>query len=261
MHKRVKTQIIRPVLKGNNQVSQIRNPGSTSSLLERIMFLQRTAGNQVVEKMLRPGAYPGVINYRRKPVTLMRGGCPFLCDEKSPVKRDEQEDEQFRNNMEEKHLNRYHEGEEKEATDDKLYHDSQGKDKLYQGSGSTWCSTASGTPQISVTEHCAGNCVRQHENVHANDIRACCASYKNCIDTGGSNCASRWRAWVNSIRDWTECRAYRREVSCLTSFINSNCGSGGSTSSACCTTLRSELSTARTRRGNHCPGTTHACPF
>src|SRR5262249_28050581 len=44
----------------------------------------------------------------------------------------------------------------------------------YQGSGLTTCNKATGTMNKTVTEHCAGDCVDQHESVHVADRGECC---------------------------------------------------------------------------------------
>ena len=183
-----------------------------------------------------------------------------------------------------------------------------------QGEGEAWCDTATGTMQKRVTEHCAGDCVDQHETVHQNNNAECCANYNKCIDNGGvAACDTAWDNWFNDPGqlDWDECLAYTQEVTCLTAFIAANCdgrqsattgatigaiaggilggiagfvvggpvgaavgaaggaavGAGvghlvGRVSSACCTTLRGELTTATNRRDNHCAGAAQQpCPF
>jgi hypothetical protein len=52
----------------------------------------------------------------------------------------------------------------------------------YQGSGTTTCDQAAGTMGSTVTEHCAGDCVAQHEAVHRRDRGPCCARVKACLD-------------------------------------------------------------------------------
>lgn len=216
-------------------------PQWKKSPADQILFLQRTIGNRAVQRLLTA---------RRKPSNYGDGisRCPFSRDEKTPLTKTMQGD---KFNYQCGQVNRFPKDYEIDVSDD----------TLYQGSGSASCNTSTGTPTTSVTEHCAGTCVQEHEDVHVNDISACCAKYANCVSSGGANCATRWGTWVNSIRDWTECNAYTREEACLTSLISSGCGTGGTISAPCCTTLRSELATAATRKNNHCPGTSQACPW
>ncbi|NIM16381.1 MAG: hypothetical protein GTO45_30685 [Candidatus Aminicenantes bacterium] len=231
-------------------------PQLISPVAERILYLQRTIGNEAVQELIRSGAVQA---------ELERSMCPLLDEEECPLTRNSQEGGVFPEHIKENYFSRFPIGAELDVADDILYHVNGANmlpERLYQGSGSCWCDTATGTPATSVTEHCAGNCVQQHENVHAGDISACCAGYKRCIDSGGANCASRWSTWVNAIRDWTECNAYTREISCLSSLIGSGCGVGGAIPAACCTTLRSELATATRRQTSHCAASSHtACPF
>jgi hypothetical protein len=231
----------------NNNVNAVTRkqrsgiPQWKKSPAEQILFLQRTIGNRAVQRLLTA---------RRKPGNNGHGisRYPFSCDEKTPFTKTVHRD---KSNYPFGQVNRFPEAYKIEVSDD----------KLYQGSGVTTCNTSTGTPTTSVTEHCAGTCVQEHEDIHVNDISACCANYANCVSSGGANCATRWRTWVNSIRDWTECNAYTREETCLTSLISSGCGTEGTISASCCNTLRSELAIATTRKNNHCPGSTHACPF
>lgn len=99
----------------------------------------------------------------------------------------------------------------------------------YQGSGRAWCDTASGTMRTAITEHCAGNCVAQHEAIHVRDRGDCCSRVKTCLDNAGGDaarqtaCRTAFNTWYPQLSDWTECNAYGREVTCLTTFINNNC--------------------------------------
>lgn len=101
---------------------------------------------------------------------------------------------------------------------------------LYQGSGSTICNPNTGMPESTVTEHCAGDCVAQHEATHRRDIAECCKRRKKCRDNAGGDqgkidkCDDAWRTWLRSIVDWTECNAYTVEVTCLEKLIAKECG-------------------------------------
>lgn len=146
----------------------------------------------------------------------------------------------------------------------------QGADPMkdYQGSGSTSCDTASGRIIIAVTEHCAGDCVSQHENVHRRDRASCCRRVRRCIRRAGGNAARRtrclttFRTWWPRLSDWTEHRAYRREVQCLNRLIRRGCRRGGGIAAACCATLRGERAFARRQRGTHRRARRYVrCPF
>ncbi len=99
----------------------------------------------------------------------------------------------------------------------------------YQGSGETRCDTTTGTMTTTLTEHCAGDCVAQHEAVHRGDRGECCRRVKLCLDTAGGNaareaaCHATFNTWYPKLSKWTECNAYTTEVACLTAFINNNC--------------------------------------
>ncbi len=138
----------------------------------------------------------------------------------------------------------------------------------YQGSGRTWCDTATGEMKTTLTEHCAGDCVAQHEAVHREDRAECCRGVKRCLDRAGSDAARRrecldsFRKWYPKLSDWTECNAYSREVTCLTALISSGCDGGGGISAGCCRTLRSELAFATEQRDTRCATAKYEpCPF
>ena len=187
----------------------------------------------------------------------------------------------------------------------------------HQGSGTTVCDKATGRMVItSLTEHCAGDCVFQHEREHQLDDAPCCARVKACIDAapdaaGRAACRTAYDAWFASMVDHAECVAYTKEVTCLTRFIAGNCGgkheaadagalvggviggalggiggfitggfagaaagaaggaatgaaagfAAGSVTPACCTTLKSELTFAKSQKAAHCAAAvTHPCP-
>jgi hypothetical protein len=132
----------------------------------------------------------------------------------------------------------------------------------YQGHGSTTCDKSTGTMGTTLTEHCAGDCVAQHEAIHRRDRSTCCSRVKKCRDNAGEDatkkaaCDNAFDTWFPKLSDWTECNAYRREVTCLTSFIANNCGTprGEGVTAACCTTLKEELEFAKGERDTRCAG-------
>lgn len=99
----------------------------------------------------------------------------------------------------------------------------------HQGHGTTTCDQFMGRMDVAVTEHCAGNCVAQHEAVHVADRQECCARVSACQTAVAGDrakeaaCRAAYDAWHPQLSDWTECRAYTTEVGCLTSFIAANC--------------------------------------
>jgi hypothetical protein len=137
----------------------------------------------------------------------------------------------------------------------------------HQGSGRTWCDTASGTMRTTLTEHCAGDCVAQHEAVHRRDREDCCEGVKRCLDNasdaaGRQDCIDTFNAWFPKLSDWTECNAYSREVTCLTNLIRTSCGDGGSAGEECCDTLGDELAFATRQKTAHCAAAEfEPCPF
>ena len=137
----------------------------------------------------------------------------------------------------------------------------------HQGAGTTSCDMDAGTMSSTQTEHCAGDCVAQHEGVHRGDRATCCSRVGRCIANaadaaGQTRCRDAYTRWHPRLSDWTECRAYRHEVGCLNTFIGANCRRGRETiAAACCRTLERERRFARGETISRCPGTRAACPF
>jgi hypothetical protein len=140
----------------------------------------------------------------------------------------------------------------------------------YQGHGETTCNGATGSMSSTVTEHCAGDCVAQHEAVHRVDRGPCCTNLKKCLDNAGADatkktaCNDAFNTWFPKLSKWTECNAYGKEVTCLTSFIAANCGNplGPGLTADCCRTLRTELTFATGERDTRCAGKVNEpCPI
>jgi hypothetical protein len=103
----------------------------------------------------------------------------------------------------------------------------------HQGHGTTVCDRTAGVMQITqLTEHCGGNCVRQHEEVHRHDDAECCHRVQLCLNAAGGNAARRaacntaYDNWFTASANHAECPAYRQEVVCLTDLIARRCGAG-----------------------------------
>jgi len=99
----------------------------------------------------------------------------------------------------------------------------------HQGHGTTTCDPVTGSMNVAVTEHCAGDCVARHEAVHVGDRQACCTRASACITAAAGDpareaaCEATYDTWHPQLSDWTECRAYTTEVACLNSLIAANC--------------------------------------
>jgi hypothetical protein len=127
-----------------------------------------------------------------------------------------------------------------------------------EGFGDADCNPGLGKPEVHVSEFCASDCVRQHEQAHADDYAGCCSVYSACWHKASSDadrrrCTEQWYQFMDANRDRFECNAYRVEVQCLKDFIGKNCSkSGGPVGDACCQTLFGELDTATKRATEHC---------
>ena len=98
----------------------------------------------------------------------------------------------------------------------------------YRGNlGDAACDFHSGRMKASVQkEHCAGNCVAQHEAQHSQDLGQCCAGYAQCIATAGdtkNRCHDNWNEYFRRVEYWTECNAYSREYGCLRNLFLDQC--------------------------------------
>lgn len=138
-----------------------------------------------------------------------------------------------------------------------------------QGSGTTSCDPSTGNMVKNVTEHCAGNCVDLHENIHVNNNAACCTAYKKCLDSGTTGCNTAWTTWWNDAGqlNWDECLAYSAHETCLLNLRNKqlccdNPGGPVGTTAACCNSLKSHLNNVQTQKPGFCGGQAQKpCPF
>lgn len=99
-----------------------------------------------------------------------------------------------------------------------------------QGGGAANCDRTTGRMVIgALTEHCAGDCVYQHEHEHQLDDAECCSRVNACLDTAAGDpakaaaCNAAYDTFFAASADHAECRAYTKEVTCLTDFIADNC--------------------------------------
>jgi hypothetical protein len=148
------------------------------------------------------------------------------------------------------------------------------------GAASTTCYTNTGRMRTTnLVEHCAGDCVAQHEAVHHVDRGECCTRVKRCRDLAGGDtvkeaaCNEIFDAWYPRLSDWTECNAYRTEIACLKSLIDNRCDPSEGlketafdivfgVSSGCCDELKGELAVATQREKSSCAAAVEApCPF
>ena len=131
------------------------------------------------------------------------------------------------------------------------------------------CDTDKGVvvPRV-VEEHCAGDCVAQHEAQHAEDYEYCCTRYGRCLHRGESidarnACRAAWDQYMNRITDWTECNAYEREHRCLSKLLIDQCSTGSKeVGEGCCKSLQTEFEFVEKQIHRHCPDAVQwACPF
>lgn len=116
-------------------------------------------------------------------------------------------------------------------------------------------------------EHCAGDCVKQHEQTHVNDDSMCCERYGRCManaPVGGQNaCRDAWDSHTRMTSDWTECNAYYTERNCLLHITNKQCrGGDGGLDENCCAELQQQLAFVDQKSNQHCPKAVQMpCPF
>ena len=117
-------------------------------------------------------------------------------------------------------------------------------------------------------EHCAGDCVAQHEDRHVADMSLCCERYGRCSHsasdvTGRNKCRDAWNTWWTRIDAWTECNAYETEHACLRDLLERNCAPGSGTGDdPCCRELQKEFLGVEGRIAEYCPkAMPFPCPF
>lgn len=131
------------------------------------------------------------------------------------------------------------------------------------------CNYNTGAVEQSVDkEHCAGDCVKQHEKTHAADMSLCCQRASQCVNKapdveGRNRCRDKHVEYSKEISNWTECNAYNIEGQCLTALINQHCRtSGGPITNDCCASLEKHLLFVTSRVTQHCADALPwPCPF
>ena len=149
--------------------------------------------------------------------------------------------------------------------------DSGPDDRFLYQNGTTTCSFPSGTPSVTINNtDCSAGCTRRHENVHAADIRSCCANagtaYRAATtDADRTSVENRFYGWLGANRSWFECRAYAESVRCADEEMASrNCSSPTPANAACCATLSAYRADKESRRVSNCAAagsSLSACPF
>ena|ERR1700752_2189140 len=160
---------------------------------DAITYLQRTLGNQGVQRLLRP--------------------VPRFLDGKS--KKDEEKKSAPAKKSPEKPPGR-------EACDNKCgtgggpYGNTECEIDLQSG-----LLTGKVTKEIFDTNPCTRPCVEVHEDVHAKKITPICTATKKCLDIAGGDfkkqdpCLDKFIADMNALTFSTECAAYTAEEECL----------------------------------------------
>jgi hypothetical protein len=133
--------------------------------------------------------------------------------------------------------------------------------------GHARCDLGSGIYKARILrEHCAGDCVAQHEQAHVDDMSLCCARYARCYEKGKDvesrqACHHKWEEYDRHNEDWSECNAYQVEFDCLLGLLNNECAKG-TVSEECCQQLDKEHELVTQRIGEHCPKSLPwPCPF
>jgi len=138
----------------------------------------------------------------------------------------------------------------------------------YRGNlGNAACDFHSGQMKSLVQkEHCAGNCVAQHEAQHSQDLGQCCTGYARCIATAGdtkNRCHDNWNDYFRRVEYWTECNAYSREYGCLRNLFLDQCSfKSERVDKECCDTLQKEIAGVEGRIATYCADAfPWPCPF
>jgi hypothetical protein len=129
------------------------------------------------------------------------------------------------------------------------------------------CDFNSGQMKPSVQkEHCAGDCVAQHEAQHSQDLGSCCTGYGRCIANAGdtrNRCHDHWNDYFRRVEYWTECNAYSREYGCLTRlFLDQYSVKSERVDKDCCDKLQKEIVGVEGRIATYCADALPLpCPF
>jgi hypothetical protein len=247
----------KPVVKNQKSVYNVPKASpsqSRSHAVERILFLQRTIGNQGVRRLIESGS----LQELQVSKSILRK-CPLCTGINGNREKKKKEDELFnRSGM------AFLEKDETAADDTEV-----DPRFLYQN-GTTTCTFPAGTPSTVIyNAGCSGTCTSRHETVHASDIGPCCAKAGAAHATAATPAAktaveNQFFTWMSSNRSWFECRAYAESVRCADEEINKKkCNIPPPADPACCNELAAYRTDKEARRVSNCAaaGALSPCPF
>jgi hypothetical protein len=273
----------KPVVKNQKSVYNVPKASpsqSRSHAVERILFLQRTIGNQGVRRLIESGS----LQELQVSKSILRK-CPLCTGINGNREKKKKEDELFNireikdhtpkskagfnaTSVSGKHMTRS--GMAFLEKDETAADDTEVDPRFLYQNGITTCTFPAGTPSTVIyNAGCSGTCTSRHEAVHASDIGPCCAKAGAAHAAAATPAAktaveNQFFTWMSSNRSWFECRAYAESVRCADEEINKKkCNIPPPADPACCNELAAYRTDKEARRVSNCAaaGALSPCPF
>ncbi|MCZ7406265.1 MAG: hypothetical protein O8C67_15240 [Candidatus Methanoperedens sp.] len=216
-----------------------RDNQSMSTPIDRIMFLQRTIGNQAVQRLFSSGALmpkTGECARRRNERPKLQHETDSLQHAKA---RQVQADPNFQMHI----LNQLPSDEEEgiEYSSDGLRALLAGSGTCQNGGGDSNCDPVKGEFKIMANNNtcCTKDCTQQHEQKHVDDVTGwgCCKSLSvawNAVGANRSELAKKYNEWASKAEPITECNAYTNDVKCADALAKTKDCTGAGKDTDCC---------------------------
>ena len=117
----------------------------------------------------------------------------------------------------------------------------------HNGGGDSSCDESTGEYKITGNYNtcCTRDCTQQHEQVHVQDLGACCKAFAAAKRTSAnpSKVQEMYSNWMKQAEPITQCNAYTHDVKCATAMEKAQDCNGKGKGSACCLSIEDYLTT------------------
>lgn len=142
--------------------------------------------------------------------------------------------------------------------------------------GRCYCNVSGGPgstefPIIVNNDECSNPCTWEHEEQHKADMISCCRKARQAYNdaseaTAKNKVVRRWNKYVYDGKNWLECQAYGKSVSCAEKmYKNKNCDCPEDADKECCNQIKSYRDHVKELKDDYCgrsgAGTAPTCPW
>jgi hypothetical protein len=248
-----------------------RNNQSMSSPIDRIMFLQRTIGNQAVQRLFSSGSLlpkTGKCARRWNELPKLQNGSDNF--QYAAVKSNEPLQGYHHSQIRKSHQNTSeNEGTDKYSSDG-LLASLVGSGTCQNGGGSSVCDPTIGKYKVTGNSNtcCTKSCTQAHEERHVTDHDGygCCAALAVAWGKSGANKSElvrKYNTWFAQANLVSECNAYSNDVRCADALAITHDCAGKGNGTDCCKDVADYRSTYSAEKTTYCaraPKSVPACP-